>query len=94
MVSGLFDCFVGIRIKVRTVHSAISGTWDDVPQMPDHRIDHEQLAMLVPVVSPRVYRPFADDFELARNGVKSPHATVECGSLRVGCTWRAHERGA
>ena len=63
MVSNLRNHLVGVRIKMRAVHPLKASSRDDMKQMADHGIDHEHLAVLVEVKTPRIGRAMGNHFE-------------------------------
>jgi hypothetical protein len=78
------DQAVGVGRVVLPVHPLVVGAGDHVPEVADHAVREERLAVVVPVEAPGVRRAFADDLEHLLRDVVAPDAAVEEDSLRVG----------
>ena len=56
-----------------------------MPQVPDHRVDEEHLAMLIEIEAPRIGRAGSNDFEDAarREGIRGYVRNQHDGSVEV-----------
>ena len=81
VVGGLFDDFVDVGVEVGAEHAAVIGTGDDVPEVADDGVDHEEFAIGIPVVAPGVGAAVGDGFEDFAGGVVAPDGAVEFGAF-------------
>lgn len=77
VVGGLLDDFVDVRVQVGAEHAAVVGAGDDVPEVADDGVDHEELAIGIPVVAPGVGPAVRDGFDDFAGGVVAPDGAVD-----------------
>ena len=88
VVGGLFDDLIHMRIQMRAKHAAVVRTGDHMPQMADDGVDHEQVAILIPVMAPGVGAAVGHGFQNFKRRVVAPDGAVHPHSLvcrRAGC---------
>ena len=52
MIGGLVDQFVQVRLRMLSIHPLVVGTWHGMPEMTDHCVYEEELAVSVPIMAP------------------------------------------
>jgi hypothetical protein len=92
VVGGLLDDFIDIRVQMGAEHAAVIGAGDDVPEVADDGVDHEQLALGIPVVPPGVGAAVGDGFEDFARGVVAPDGAVERRAFPQACRARRRRR--
>ena len=92
VIGRLLDRPVSVGVKVRAIHPVVTGTGDNVPKVADHRVDHEQFALIIKVHTPGVRRAMTDDFKLFVERVITPDATIDRRTLGTGGPRFTNER--
>ena len=93
VVGMLLDEAVGVRREILAVHALVMRAGDEVPQVPDDRVDEKALAELIPVHAPRIRGPARHDLENLAHGMIAPDRAVHRRALRVGRAGCADVRG-
>src|SRR5262249_18503917 len=94
MVSVEVDHFVRARIGLDRVRALVMCAGDHVPQAAVPRVDEKDLAMLIPIVPPRVGRSRAKRLERLALRVIAPNAAAERSALLFGRAGQADIAGA
>lgn len=85
MVGGLVDEPVAERGEMLTLHALIIGAGEALPKVTDDGIDEKQLAVLIPVMPPRICAALADDLEGFPSGMVTPDGAVELCPRAIRC---------
>ena len=93
MVRSLVEQFIEMGAKILPVHPLEVDTRNHVPEVPDHGVDEEQLAVIIPVRTPGVGCSATDDLELPGHRVVAPDGTVELLPAVGRGTRNPHHRG-
>ena len=93
VVSRLFNQLVGVRVQVDAIHALNMRPWNCVPQVADHRVDDEHLAMLVEIEAPRVCHSMHNGFDGSMLGMISPDTCIDVDPLRIASAWFANIAG-
>ena len=88
MVGGLLDGLVDVGVEMLAVHALQVRAGDRVPEVTDHGVDEEQLAVFVPVHAPRIRRAVAHDLEGVPRWMEAPEADIHRRPL-VRCRTRS-----
>src|SRR4051812_38172378 len=94
MIGMLIDKLINVRIKILAVHPFVMSSRNHMEQMPYHRIDEERLPDIVPIKSPGVGGPLANDFKRSTGRMIAPNPTVELLPFGSGCSGCANMRSA
>ena len=93
VVGGLLDDFIDIGVQMGAEHAAVIRAGDDVPEVADDGVDHEQLALGIPVMPPGVRAAMGDGFDDFPCGVVAPDGTVEFEAFVSRCAGSADGGG-
>ena len=92
MVGGLLDELVKIFVEMIAVHALVTRAGQGVPEMADDGVDEKELAVLVPIVAPRIGGAVADNLKCFSRGMITPNAAAERCALGLGCAGPANLR--
>ena len=84
MIGGLLDQLVKVLVEMIAVHALIARAGYGMPEVADDGVDEKELAVFVPVVSPRIGGAMADDFEVFAGGMIAPNAALDVSALGFG----------
>ena len=93
VVGGVADVFVGEGIQMRAEHAFVIGAGDAVPEVADHGVRVEKLAVLVPVESPGIRATVTEDLELFGRRMKTPDRAVHRDAVLLRSPGSADPRG-
>ena len=87
MIGRLVNLAIAIRRQALAIHALIICARDAVPQVPDHRIDEKEFAVLIPIVPPGICRPLAHYLEQLSRRMVAPDGSIDFCPLLSGVPW-------
>ena len=90
MISGLLDQFVEVLVVVFAIHALVARTGYHVPEVANNGIYEKELAVIIPVMPPRVRCSVADHFKDLACGVITPNAALDGSSFGLRSSGFAH----
>src|SRR4030095_13258085 len=92
VVGGGLHQLVKVGIEILAVHTLVMRPGNEMPQVTDHVVGEEWLAVFVPIESPGIGGAVGDDFENFSDRVITPDRAVEENTIFVGRAGLADER--
>ena len=85
MVGSLLDCLIDVWVQMSAEHATVIRTGNDMPEVADDGVDHEQLPVGIPIVAPGVGAAMRDIFKDLAGRMKTPDGAVQLRAFVRSC---------
>ena len=93
MIRMLINQFEKARVKMFAKHTLEISPGNRMPEMADHGVDEKSIAMGIPIKTPRVGPPSANNLKDLFSRMITPNPTVDGNALACRGIGRANKRG-